>query len=87
MSITVELTYDMSKALGTQRFEVDDARTVDDVLRITRTKFGERGADFEKLTRVAAVSVNGVLVNHRRGKRTAVADGDTVTFLKAAAGG
>jgi len=87
MSTTVELTYDMSKALGLQRFEVDAARTVDDVVRLTRDKFGERGAEFEKLTRVAAVSVNGVLVNHRRGMRTVLADGDTVTFLKAAAGG
>jgi sulfur carrier protein ThiS len=36
---------------------------------------------------VAAVSVNGVLVTHGRGLRTAVADGDRVMFVKAAAGG
>ena len=87
MSITVELTYDMSKALGVRRFEVDGARTVQDVVRITRERFGEQGQDFEKLTRVAAVVVNGVMVNHRRGMRTALADGDTVGFVKAAAGG
>ena len=87
MSITVELTYDMSKALGVRSFDIDGARTVQDVVRITRDKFGERGADFEKLTRVAAVVVNGVLINHRHGMSTAVADGDTVVFLKAAAGG
>lgn len=87
MSITVEVTYDMSKALGTSSFEVDDARTVKDVVRLARSKFSERGADFEKLTRVAAVAVNGVLVNHQRGMSTPIADGDTVAFLKAAAGG
>ena len=87
MSVTVELTYEMSKALGTRRFEVDSAATVADVVRVTRERFGERAADFERLTRVAAVSVNGVLVTHGRGLRTAVADGDRVMFVKAAAGG
>jgi molybdopterin converting factor small subunit len=87
MSITVELTYDMSKALGVRSFEIDGARTVQDIVRITRDKFGERGTDFEKLTRVAAVVVNGVMINHRKGMNTALADGDTVVFLKAAAGG
>jgi molybdopterin converting factor small subunit len=87
MSITVELTYDMSKALGVRSFDLEGARTVQDVVRITRDKFGERGADFEKLSRVAAVVVNGVLINHQEGMNTAVADGDTVAFLKAAAGG
>jgi molybdopterin converting factor small subunit len=87
MSITVELTYDMSKALGVRSFDIDGARTVQDVVRMTRDKFGERGADFEKLTRVAAVVVNGVMINHRHGMNTALADGDTVVFLKAAAGG
>ena len=87
MSVTVELTYEMGKALGTRRFEVDGAATVADVVRVTRERFGERAADFERLTRVAAVSVNGVLVTHGRGLRTAVADGDRVMFVKAAAGG
>jgi molybdopterin converting factor small subunit len=87
VSVTVELTYDMSKALGVRRFDVDGARTVRDVLRLTRERFGDRAAEFEKLTRVTAVAVNGVLVNHRRGLHTEVADGDTVMFLKAAAGG
>ena len=87
MSITVELTYDMSKVLGMQRFEVEDARTVADVVRQARTRFGEGEESFEKLTRVAAVAVNGVLINHRKGMKTRLADGDTVTFLKAAAGG
>ena len=87
MSITVELTYEMGKALGTGRFEVDGAATVADVVRLTRERFGERAAEFERLTRMAAVSVNGVLVTHRRGLRTAVADGDRVMFVKASAGG
>ena len=87
MSITVEVTYDMSKALGTNRFELESAASVADVVARTREKFGDRGADFEKLSRVAAIAVNGVLVNHRRGMKTGLEDGDTVTFLKAAAGG
>ncbi|HSQ01526.1 MAG TPA: MoaD/ThiS family protein [Candidatus Dormibacteraeota bacterium] len=88
MAITVEVTYDMAKALGgVRRFEVADARTVADVVRQTRERFGAEGEAFEKLTRVAAVAVNGVLSNHRKGMNTALVDGDTVTFLKAAAGG
>ena len=87
MPITVELTYDMSKTLGVERFEVEGAQTVDDVVRLTRTRFGEQAAQFEQLARVAAVVVNGVLVNHRRGMKTRLADGDTVGFVKAAAGG
>jgi len=87
VSITVELTYDMSKALGARSLEVEGAATVADVLRLTRERFGERAAEFERLTRVAALAVNGVLATHRRGLRTPVADGDRVTFVKAAAGG
>jgi molybdopterin converting factor small subunit len=88
MAIIVEVTYDMAKALGgVRRFEVTDARTVADVVRQTRERFGAEGEAFEKLTRVAAVAVNGVLSNHRKGMSTQVVDGDTVTFLKAAAGG
>ena len=87
MSITVELTYEMSKALGVQRFELEDARTVAEVVRHTRGRFEGDEESFDKLTRVAAVAINGVLVNYRRGMKTQVADGDTVTFVKAASGG
>jgi molybdopterin converting factor small subunit len=87
MGVTVELTYEMGKALGTRRFDVEGAATVADVVRLTRERFGERAAEFARLTRVAAVSVNGVLVTHGRGLRTAVADGDRVMFVNASAGG
>lgn len=87
MSVTVELTYDMGKTLGAPSFEVDGARTVADVVRLTRERFGAKADDFEKLTRLAAIAVNGVLVSHGRGMRTALADGDTVAFVKASAGG
>jgi molybdopterin converting factor small subunit len=87
VSITVELTYDMSKALGARSLEVEGAATVADVIRLTRERFGERAAEFERLTRVAALAVNGVLATHRKGLRTPVADGDRVMFVKAAAGG
>ena len=87
MSITVELTYDMSKQLGLQRFEVEAAETVADAVRLARERFGDRGEDFDRLTRVAAVAVNGVLSSYRRGMKTRLEDGDTVAFVKAAAGG
>ena len=83
MSITVELTYDMSKALGVNRLEVDSASNVEQ----TRMRFSQGGEDFVQLARVAAVAVNGVLVNHRKGMKTKLADGDRVGFVKAAAGG
>jgi len=85
--ITVELTYDMSKALGIETFEVDDVPTVADVVAATRAKFGDKGEEFAKLSRVAAVAVNGMLVNYRKGMKTKLAPGDTVAFVKAAAGG
>ncbi len=87
MSVTVELTYDMSKELGLARFEVEGARTVGDAVRLTRERFGEKTETFERLGRVAGIAVNGVLVSHRRGMKTRLAAGDTVTFVKAAAGG
>ena len=87
MSIQVRLTYDMSKALGVQGFEIDEAGSVADVVEQARRRFAETDADFEKLTRVAAIAVNGVLINHRKGMKTRLEDGDQVSFLKAAAGG
>ena len=86
MSITVELTYEMSKALGVQRLELEDARTVADVVRLARDRF-EEGESFEKLTRVTAIAINGVLINYRKGMKTQLSDGDTVSFVKAASGG
>ncbi len=87
MSVTVRLTYEMSKALGAPQIEVDAAEVVADVVRLAEGRFGEAGADFAQLTRVAAVAVNGVLVNHGRGMKTRLHDGDLVAFVKAAAGG
>ena len=87
MSVTVELTYDMSKVLGVQRLELEDVQTVADAVRLARDRFGEGEESFDKLTRVAAVAVNGVLINHRKGMKTRLADGDTVAFVKAASGG
>lgn len=86
MSIRVELTYDMSKALGLQSFDIESAATVRDVVEQTETRF-ERGDEFSKLARLAAIAVNGVLVSHRKGMKTRLTDGDRVGFVKAAAGG
>jgi molybdopterin converting factor small subunit len=87
MGITVDLTYDMAKALGVPRFEVEAAATVRDVVRQAERRFAPTGESFERLTRVTAIAVNGVLVNHRKGLKTRLADGDRVAFVKAAAGG
>ena len=84
--VTVQLTYDMSKALGVERFELEGVETVADVVRIAQQRFQD-ASSFETLTARAAVAVNGVLTSHRRGMRTALRDGDTVAFVKAAAGG
>ena len=91
MAIQVELTYEMSRVLGKRRLEVElgveSATTVADVVAQTRARFDEIGAEFEKLARVTAIAVNGVLVNHKKGMKTKLADGDRVGFVKAAAGG
>ena len=86
MSIQVELTYDMSKKLGMRNFELDDAATVRDVVAQTALRF-EDSEDFAKLSRCAAIAINGVLVNYRKGLRTKLVDGDRVGFVKASSGG
>ena len=87
MPVEVQLTYAMAKELGTQRLEIEGAQTVADVLRMTRERFAATPTRYDELTRVTAVAVNGVLVNYQRGAKTPVHDGDTVAFVKAAAGG
>ena len=87
MSITVELTYDMGKELGETALELDGVRTVRDAVEKTQARFEEKGKDYAQLSRVAAVAVNGVLMSYRKGWKTPLEDGDTVSFVKAAAGG
>jgi molybdopterin converting factor small subunit len=87
VSITVELTYDMAKALGTPQLQLEGAATVADAVRLARERFSEGDPVFDQLSRVTALAVNGVLVNYRKGMRTRLADGDVVAFVKAAAGG
>ena len=87
MSVTVELTYEMGKRLGAHSFQVDGASSVADVVRAARERFGEQAGEFETLSRVAAVAVNGVLVSYRKGLKTPLVDGDRISFVKAAAGG
>ncbi len=86
MRVAVEPTYEMTKILKMNRFEVDvaDAATVADVVEETSRKVGP---EFEKLMRLAAIAVNGVLVSYHRGMKTRLADGDEIAFVKAAAGG
>lgn len=87
MRVTLELTFEMSQSLGVRRLELEDAQTVEAALQLARARFQEAGADFEKLARVVAIAVNGVLLQHRKGPKQRLADGDRVSFVKAAAGG
>jgi molybdopterin converting factor small subunit len=87
MSVTVELSYDMSKEYGARRIEIPSAATVKDLMSEVRTRFSERGKEFESLSRVTAVAINGVLIKHRKGMKSRLNDGDTVAFVKAASGG
>jgi len=59
---------------------------VREVVEQTETRF-EGGEEFAKLARLAAIAVNGVLINHRKGMTTRLRDGDRVGFVKASAGG
>lgn len=86
MRVSVEPTYEMTKILGANRFEVDvaEAATVADVVETTKARVGP---EFEKLVRLAAIAVNGVLVSYRNGMKTRLAEGDEVRFVRASAGG
>ena len=84
MRVKVELTYEMSKDLGVDSLEVENVATVAELVAKAKAQVGAR---FDEHTRLAAVAVNGVLVNHRRGMKTRLSDGDVVAFVKAAAGG
>jgi molybdopterin converting factor small subunit len=84
MHVTVELTYEMSKLVGTDRFDVEDVVTVKDLIEKARERVG---ADFDEKVRLAAVVVNGVMANYKHGLRTKLKDGDIVSFVKASAGG
>ena len=87
MSVTIELSYDMSKALGARRLEIENPGRVREAVAEVERRFGERGADFSGLSKVTSVAINGVLMNHRRGMKTKLEDGDIVAFVKAASGG
>ncbi len=87
MSITVELTYDLAKALGSRRLELEGTPTLRQVLTLTRDRFGAEGAAFDRLTRVTALVVNGVIASRTHSLDIPLQAGDRVSFLKAAAGG
>ncbi len=86
MSVTIELTYELSKVLGLRRFAVE-ADSVAEALAQARARFGGQAEAYDRLTRVAALAVNGVLIQYQAGLRTPLGEGDTLTFVKAAAGG
>ncbi len=87
MSVIVELTYDMAGEVGSRTIELPSARTVADAMRLTRQRFHGNTDAFDRLSRVTAIAVNGVLVRHGKGMKTRLQNGDVVAFVKAAAGG
>ena len=84
MTVRVELTYEMTKVCGVDHFEIDDVATVGELIDQAAKRVGP---EFATHARLAAVAVNGVLTNYKKGKRTTLKDGDTVSFVKASAGG
>ena len=86
MPVTVELTYDMGKAIGAHRLQLE-ATSVAQLVEALRGRFGAGADEFDALRARTAVAVNGVLLRHRAASGTQLADGDRVTFVKAAAGG
>ncbi|MCH2185765.1 MoaD/ThiS family protein [Myxococcota bacterium] len=87
MSITIELTYDMAREFGQRKIELPSARTVSDAVRLMRLRFPGDSTAFLNLTRVTAIAVNGVLIRYHKGMKTRLHNGDTLSFVKAAAGG
>ena len=87
MSVTVEFSYDMSKALGERRLVIPNPGRVREVIAEVERVFVEKGVDFSALSKVTSIAINGVLMNHRRGVKTKLEDGDVVAFVKAASGG
>jgi len=86
MPVTIELTYEMGKALGEMRLQIE-APDVPAAVDATRARFVGTDTDFDSLRIRTAVAVNGVLVRHRDEAGTRLRDGDRLSFVKAAAGG
>ena len=87
MSVVIELSYDMSKAIGERRIELSNPETVRDAVAQVNERFVTDGEDFETLSKVTSIAINGVLVKYGRGMKTRLQDGDVVAFVKAASGG
>lgn len=87
MSVVIELSYDMSKAIGERRIELSNPETVRDAVAQVNERFVTDGEDFETLSKVTSIAINGVLVKYDRGMKTRLQDGDVVAFVKAASGG
>jgi len=87
VSVVIELSYDMGKAIGERRIELSNPATVRDAVAEVSVRFAAGGADFEALSTVTSIAINGVLVKYGRGLNTRLHDGDVVAFVKAASGG
>jgi len=79
----VEVTYDMSRR-GMRSFEVEGAQRAGHPAHDHGTDSGRARRHLEK-SLGRRVSINGVLINHRSGMRTALADGTRWRFSSRAA--
>jgi len=83
MQVTVKYRSHLA-ALTKTAAESLEAATVKDVLRHIRTQFG---AEAEKLAKTMLIAVNGQSVLHLAHFKTALRDGDEVSFLPICGGG
>lgn len=75
-------TYELAEKIG-RRIEID-ADTVNELIEKGVERFGE---DFRRASKSALIVVNGVALNHLRGRKTKLNPQDEVWFLKPASGG
>jgi MoaD family protein len=83
MQITVRYRAHLA-ALTAIAAEQIDAATVKDVLRHIKTRFG---TEAEKLAKTMLIAVNGESILHLARFKTALQDGDEVSFLPICGGG
>jgi len=74
--------YELAQTIG-DATEIE-ASSVKELLAIGSARWGE---PFDKAVRTSAIVVNGRAVNHLKGGRTRLKDGDTVWLLKPSSGG
>lgn len=81
--VKVYPTFEVSKSIGKHELQMD-VKNIKDLIEQSSQKYGN---DFSTMAKKTAILVNGRNINHLKGKRTTLKDGDTVHFVNPAAGG